>query len=198
MGRPYRGQGWFPGYDTYFFGYVNAYPLPRLPSFPIVIRSAPLTSRAATPASPLIQSTPLRLTWYPPPSAARASHPSLPLPPPPSPVASPPPPIAAAVTRRRRGRTALPPQPKRSSSRLADKEPATFVDSTSRAMQRKALQESLGGCSADLKRQVRTRKLLKKKNPIGALDLGRLAKAAGLSCSDRRSVAVAAATGPVP
>ncbi|CAN6339211.1 unnamed protein product [Urochloa humidicola] len=96
------------------------------------------------------------------------------------------------------GRKPAPPLPKRNSSCLADKEPATFVDATSKAMQRKAIRESLAACSADLKRQVQTRKLLKKKNPIGALDLGRLAKAVGLSCAWCRAVAVAAATDRSP
>lgn len=74
-----------------------------------------------------------------------------------------------------------------------------FVPVAAKAIERKALRESLVACSASLKEQVAGRKLLKRKNPIGALDLGRLARAAGLSCSGRRYVAVAASgTATVP
>lgn len=82
--------------------------------------------------------------------------------------------------------------PQRSSSRLAEKESQDFVPVATKAIQLKALRESLAACSATLKKQVVGRKLLKLKNPIGALDLERLARAAGLSCSSRRAVAVAA------
>ncbi|XP_004980169.1 uncharacterized protein LOC101786549 [Setaria italica] len=91
---------------------------------------------------------------------------------------SPPPP-----PRQRRGRTLLADPPKRASARLAAKEPALFVDATSREVQRKALRDGLMGCSKELQRQVTSRKSLKKKKPLGPLDLGR-----------RRAVAVAAAT----
>jgi hypothetical protein len=67
-----------------------------------------------------------------------------------------------------------------------------------KAIQRKALKESLVACSAQLKKQIKGRKILKRKNPIGALDLGRLARAACLSCSDRQAVAVAAASTIAP
>jgi hypothetical protein len=63
---------------------------------------------------------------------------------------------------------------------------------TSRAVQRKAIRESLAPCSQDLKRQVKGRKLLKRKNPLGALDLGHLAKAAGLGCGERHTAVVVA------
>jgi hypothetical protein len=82
--------------------------------------------------------------------------------------------------------------PKQSSIRLAEKESTVFVPVTAKAIQLKALHESLAACSASLKKQVAGRKLLKWKNPIGALDLRRLARAAGLSCSGRRSVEVTA------
>ena len=65
-----------------------------------------------------------------------------------------------------------------------------FVDVASKAMQCKALRESLAPCSAALKKHVAERKILKRKHPLGALDLHRLAKAAGLSCSDQNAVAV--------
>lgn len=54
--------------------------------------------------------------------------------------------------------------------------------------------ESLLACSAALKKQVTGHKLLKQKNPIEALDLGHLARAAGLSCSGRHAVAVDASS----
>jgi hypothetical protein len=66
---------------------------------------------------------------------------------------------------------------------------------TAKAVSRKALRESLASCSADLRKQVATRRILKKKKPLAALDLTRLASAAGLVCADKRAVAVAAATG---
>ena len=65
-----------------------------------------------------------------------------------------------------------------------------FVPVAAKAIQRKALRESLAACSASLMKQVTGCKLLKRKNPIGALDLGHLAMAAGLSYIGRRSAAV--------
>jgi len=62
---------------------------------------------------------------------------------------------------------------------------------TTKAVNRKALRESLVLCSSELKAQVSACRILKKKNPLMALDLSRLAKAACL-------VAVAAATGRYP
>ena len=62
----------------------------------------------------------------------------------------------------------------------------------SRAIHLKALREYLLACSKPLQRHVKARKLTKRKNPLSALDLGRLAKAAGLGCADRRAVALAA------
>jgi len=54
-----------------------------------------------------------------------------------------------------------------------------------KAIQRKAIRESLEACSVALKKQIKGRKILKRKNALGALDLGRLARAAGLSCAGR-------------
>jgi hypothetical protein len=62
-----------------------------------------------------------------------------------------------------------------------------------KAIRRKALKESLEACAPALKRQVRDRRLFKRKNPLGALDLGRLARAAGLSRTAKKAIAVAAA-----
>jgi hypothetical protein len=69
---------------------------------------------------------------------------------------------------------------------------------TTKAIARKALRECLAPCSEELKKQVSQRRILKKKNPLKALDLSRLAKAAELDSSARRAVAVAAATGRYP
>ena len=76
------------------------------------------------------------------------------------------------------------------STRLAEKEPAVFVPVASKEIQLKALRESLASCSAALKKQVTGRKLIKRKKPLGALDLGRLAKATGVSYSGHQAVAV--------
>lgn len=81
--------------------------------------------------------------------------------------------------------------PKRSSARLKAKEADGFVPMATKAIQCKALRESLATCSASLK-HVTGRCLLKRKNPIGALDLKRLARAAGLSYSGRCAVTVVA------
>jgi hypothetical protein len=62
-----------------------------------------------------------------------------------------------------------------------------------KAMKHEALHESLAACSEDVQKIVNQRKLLKKKHPIGALDLGRLAKAT-LACAGRCTVASAAAS----
>ncbi|CAN6276917.1 unnamed protein product [Urochloa humidicola] len=101
------------------------------------------------------------------------------------------------MRRRSRDKPAAP-MAKRSSTRLAEKEEPTFVDATTKAMKCKALRESLAACSKTLKRQIKTRQMLKKKTPLGALDLGRLAKAAGLTCADHRAVTVAAAADRSP
>jgi hypothetical protein len=63
----------------------------------------------------------------------------------------------------------------------------------SKAIQCKALRESLASCSAALKKQVTGRNLLKRKTPLGTLDLGRLARAVGLSCKDHKAVMAATA-----
>lgn len=117
-----------------------------------------------------------------------------PPPPPPSPVPEDPPPQPPAKARRGRGRKlAAHVHPKRASARLAAKEPKVFVAMADKATRRKALRDELTSCSDALKKQIKGRKILKMRNPLGALDLGRLARAAGLSCSARHAVAVAAA-----
>lgn len=69
---------------------------------------------------------------------------------------------------------------------------------TSKAVSRKALRESLAPCSDELKRQVTSSRVLKKKNTLNAMDLNRQAQPTGLDNDGRRAVAVAAATGRYP
>ena len=88
--------------------------------------------------------------------------------------------------------------PKRTSARLARLDPGTFLDSTAKAVARKALRDSLSSCSAELKNQVRHSRVLKKKNALKILDLTRLGKAAGLDEPSTRAVARAAASGVFP
>lgn len=135
-----------------------------------------MTTIAAPP--PLV----LALPWYDDELA--------PPPPPPSPE------VALGIAKRGHphGRRPASAAPKHTSARLAKKEQAKFIPMASRAIQRKVLKESLATCSAALKKQVIGRKLLGCKNPLGALDLGRLAKVAGLSCKDCKAVAMAATT----
>lgn len=66
--------------------------------------------------------------------------------------------------------------PSRASTRLAEKNGGTFVPIDIKAIQCKALCESLMACSAKLKKHIKIHKILKRKNPMGALDLGQLAK----------------------
>ena len=53
-------------------------------------------------------------------------------------------------------------------------------------------------CSTALKKQIKGRRVLKRKHALGALDLGRLVRAVGLSCADRQPVSVAVASTVVP
>lgn len=99
----------------------------------------------------------------------------------------------AAPTRARCGRRPRCTVPSRASVRLATQGDGTFVPMATKAIQRKAIQESLEACSTALKKQIKGRRILKRKNAIGALDLGRLARTASLSCSNREAIAVAAA-----
>lgn len=49
-----------------------------------------------------------------------------------------------------------------------------------------------------LKKHIKGHKILKRKNAMGALDLGCLARAAGLSCADRQAVEVVATSAVIP
>ncbi|CAN6227584.1 unnamed protein product [Urochloa humidicola] len=180
-----------------------AYPLLRPLACPAILTSFPAPPHTPRAHGPVL----LGLPWYPREPAPASPPP----PPPPSPEADapapasplpPPPPLPAAAPgrrgRRSRSASAASATASRNSSRIAAQAPDHFVDSTSRAMQRKALRESLANCSQALKKQVSSRRILKRKNPIGAKDLRRLAKAAGLTCADQRAVAAAAADVATP
>lgn len=67
-----------------------------------------------------------------------------------------------------------------------------------KAIECKAIRESLEACSAALKKQIKGRGILKRKHALGALDLGRLARAAGLSCSNHQAIEVVASSTAVP
>ena len=94
-------------------------------------------------------------------------------------------PLITYQRRRLRIKSSRPPakgaQIRRTSSRLAAKAPAVFVDMTSQAMHRKALLNSLSGCSLSLKKAVSKRNILSHNRlPIGAKDLRMLTSAAGI------------------
>lgn len=67
-----------------------------------------------------------------------------------------------------------------------------------KAIRRKAVKECLESYSNDVHKHVKGHRLLRRKNPLGALDLGRLGKAVALSCTDRRAVATAGAPAKAP
>ncbi|KAG2622151.1 hypothetical protein PVAP13_3NG281382 [Panicum virgatum] len=194
---PFRGPALVDGLLRAAFRLL-IFPPPR--PLPLILPSAPATASALGGSSPILPSTPLLLAlpWHPtvdptaeaplaPPPlptspAARASHP-------------------APRGRGRRPRTsyvACPTNTQRNSARLAARSGGLFVDITSKAVQRKVLRESLANHSDDLKKDITSRRIFKRKHPIGVLDLRRLAKAAGLSCADQDVVAVAGVTTTAP
>ncbi|CAN6165254.1 unnamed protein product [Urochloa humidicola] len=188
---PFGGPSRFNGLDT-VDGLVRAtlcrlaFPLQRPLATPFFIPFPPAPPPTLSVAFPPL---PLGLPWYPQDPAPGSPPP----PPPPSPVDT-----AAPTRRGRRPRSAPAPTATCNSPRIAAQSPAHFIDSTSKAMQRKALRECLANCSQAMKKQVATCRILKRKHPIGALDLRRLAKAAGLSCADQNTVAVADVVAQVP
>lgn len=190
VGQPgwaYDGWGLGPGFGAYYLGF-DLFPFPPLPTFPIIID---LTDASTVSPCPIPNRSPLlALPWYddkapppPPPS-------SLEYDPQPQDLPASLAPAPAWVPRGRCPKAMMP--PKHSSPRLAAMETQEFVPMVDKAIQCKALRESLAACSATLKKQVVGRKLLKRKNPMGALDLGWLARAARLSCTNCHAVAVAA------
>ena len=100
--------------------------------------------------------------------------------------------------RGRRPRSSTTALPTRNSSRLANLDKGLFVDVTSKAVQRKALRKCLAACSPALQKHVIGRKILKRKNPLGALDLCHLAKTAGLSYADQFAIAAVGGSAPPP
>lgn len=71
------------------------------------------------------------------------------------------------------------------STRLVTKAPVNYIDMTSQAVQRKALLNSLSGCSAGLKKHVIKKNILcQNKLPIEVADLRKLVSAAGLGCKN--------------
>uniref|UniRef100_A0A0A9A1U3 Uncharacterized protein n=1 Tax=Arundo donax TaxID=35708 RepID=A0A0A9A1U3_ARUDO len=86
--------------------------------------------------------------------------------------------------------------PSKRNARLVDKEPAGFVDMTSRAVHLKTLRNTIGNCSKELKDHVRKRKLWTKKGPLAGLDLRKFGKVAGLCRDATRCLAVASPIHP--
>jgi len=212
LDRPLNEWRYLPGFDSIFFGIIRPYPCAPLPRLPVIITlpspcadcPAPVASNRAPPV--------LALPWHSPEQEPSAPDPAPPVqetvaPParrrgrPPSRRSCTPPTergsAAAVAPRARRERTATAP-PSRASARIAAADMGSFIDMTTKAIARKALRECLAPCSEELKKQVVQRRLLKKKNPLKALDLTRLAKAAELDYPARRAVAVAAATSRYP
>nr|TKV94400.1 LOW QUALITY PROTEIN: hypothetical protein SEVIR_9G292300v2 [Setaria viridis] len=165
----------FTGASILCHGFINPFPLPPLPTFPILIQLPPsdasgdLGGYGARPV--------LLLTWRPavPEPCPPSTPPNTPLParspPTPPPATSDAPPHCPS----------RPPPRKRHSARLAAKEDGKFVDATSKAAQLKALRDSLALCSSAVQAHVAKKKLLmKRKKPISGADLVKLADAVGL------------------
>jgi hypothetical protein len=94
-----------------------------------------------------------------------------------------PPPPAQIPPSTRRPRRVADKVAQRQSARLAAKNKGKFIDSTSQATRRKALVNSLSGCSVSLKKQVMKRNILtRNKLPVGVSDLRKLVTAAGVNC----------------
>lgn len=158
-------------------------PLP-IHDIPTLIHDIPILIpadivRATTmtlPAAPQLCPTPLAITWYPTPAPPASTPPVSPTQATASvPLAQSPPPITVA----RRGRRPCANIAKRS-KRLADKEPAQFLDMTTRTVQLKALKNNISACSKELQAHVSHRKIMCKTNPLATVDLNKLAVLAGL------------------
>lgn len=182
----------FQGAAILCLGYINPFPLPRLPTLPIMLH---LPTNPTIPGSTCFAQPTLLLTWRAPPMPDTIQ----PAAPPPSPVSvrghgSPPampprpnsgrargsPPLTRAATRAS-ARAALPRLGTRASNRLAAKDDGMFIDATAKASQLKALQNSLASCSKVVQLHVAQRKLMKKsKKPIHTVDLIKLSNAVGL------------------
>ncbi|XP_072149771.1 uncharacterized protein [Setaria viridis] len=173
-------------------GFINAFPLPRLPPLPILIQ----LPRSPVPASCTCRASPvLLLTWHTDqatpttPAVHGGLSPTDDLSPPPAPPAQhhSPPAHPAARGRPRKGAHTkplrVPPLAAgtRNSARLAAKDDRKYRDATTKASQLKAFQNSLALCSTVVQSFVARKKLLNKtKKPIEPGDLAKLADAAGL------------------
>ncbi|CAN6269768.1 unnamed protein product [Urochloa humidicola] len=172
----------FLGASILCHGFVCAFPMARLPAFPICIQ-LPATSmpRRAEPP-PLHRVAPmLLLTWNtaPPPPSPNAPHiqpvEQSPL------VANNYAPAANPNGRVGGVRKKAAAVATRNSTRLAAKDSGKFVRVADKASQLKALQNSLALCSKPVQLHVTKKKLLKKtKKPIAAEDLKKLADAVSL------------------
>jgi hypothetical protein len=93
-------------------------------------------------------------------------------------------PVLPAPTRKpRRRKNPVLPRTQRQSTRLAAKTKGSYVDIASQAIKRKALLNSLAGCSAGLKKQVTKRNILSRsKLPVSVLELRKLVLSAKVTC----------------
>ncbi|CAN6206901.1 unnamed protein product [Urochloa humidicola] len=178
--------GAFFGAAILYHGFLNSYPLPRLPPLPLVIQ---LPTVAPAPRHAHIHPM-LLLTWHP--HAAPAPQMTPPPPPPPSPASTDPPepeiPADAAIPPPPQ-RTRAPRAPRqratvvamRNSKRLAAKEDGKFLSATDKASQLRALHDSLALCSKPVQKLVAKKKLFKKTTkPIADADLSKIATVVGL------------------
>ncbi|TVU41704.1 hypothetical protein EJB05_15247, partial [Eragrostis curvula] len=144
--------------------------LPPLPTLVIIICHATLqlpqwNNTLALPWHATTTDTPEPLS-PPPPCSPPTTTPRAPSPAPP---------------RRRGKRAPAIPTTKRHSERLAAKEPAHFIDMTTKAVQLTALRKALASCSKELQKHVTKKGLLgRKKRAINTKDLKNLAHTAGL------------------
>ncbi|CAN6165071.1 unnamed protein product [Urochloa humidicola] len=158
--------GAFMGATILHHGFINSFPLPHLPAFPIILQlpsetvSAPRSCRAVPT---------LLLTWHSDPVDDVPSHLD-------QPDVNPSPRQTQRRSRQPRGNV-----PTRNSERLAAKDKGMFVHATTKATQLKELHNSLAQCSKQVKLHVTKKKLMKKtKKPIAADDLLKLSDAIGL------------------
>lgn len=161
-------NGRFPGFDTFYYGFINPYPMPPLPAFPLIIllpvAPMPIATRPTTRANILA------LPWHPDtptgPLCLNLNTPAL------SEQG------ATPTRRRRRPRKAIP-APTRHSSRLARKEPDTYVAVESKATMLKTLKNELATCSTSFQQQVNKRGVLKHARlPLPVPDLRKIASTA--------------------
>lgn len=184
MGQPrwaFDGLGPFPGLGGYFLRFVQSFPLPPLPSFPLVV-SLPIQLTLSVPLLPVVRfslchgmTTTMTNSGTASADPGRESD-------------------TSACWEGSEGPSHQTCAPKAQQCPPRREGVCGLCSGRGQSYTAQGLRESLAACSASLKKQVAGHKLLKRKNPIGALDLGRLARAAGLSCNGRRLVEVAASS----